>query len=518
MQHFTRTSLAATLPPIQAPPAPVFLVGLLFICVAVVTMLPLTTVVALLAAAAIVIAVLIRPWVGVVALAIAVPWASAWPLTFVSVPLDGSDLLLALTVAAWLAQGVVRRQIEVPRLPLIVPLLIFAGTQAVALVGAVSYREGLPELLKWVQVLVLYVVVAAALPRARAGWLLAGLLVAAVSQALLGLHQFLNQAGPDEFVLMGRFLRAYGTFRQPNPYAGYLGLAAPLAVSLAIWAWTATLAARRGHSQLRLDVVPDRWQRVLLPAAAAVICLGVLVSWSRGAWLALAAALLVVLLAHARRAAPVLIAAAVLLALIAVVFGLADLLPASISARVGDLGDYIGLIDIARTEVTDASFSVIERLAHWQAAINMWTDHPWLGVGPGNYATVYEIYRLPRWQDALGHAHNVYLNVAAESGVVGLAGYLVLWAASIWQALRTTASNWRLVAAVGAGVLGALVHATVHNVFDNLWVQHIYLVVALMLGLLAVLNADRPGARNAAALELSSEPARTETGRGSKRS
>ena len=30
----------------------------------------------------------------------------------------------------------------------------------------------------------------------------------------------------------------------------------------------------------------------------------------------------------------------------------------------------------------------------------------------------------------------------------------------------------------------------VHNVFDNLWVQHIYLVMALMLGLLAVLNPN----------------------------
>ena len=74
--------------------------------------------------------------------------------------------------------------------------------------------------------------------------------------------------------------------------------------------------------------------------------------------------------------------------------------------------------------------------------------------------------------------------------MLGLLGYLLLWAAGIWQALRSTASNRRFVAAVGAGVLGGLVHATVHNVFDNLWVQHIYLVLALMFGLLAVLNSD----------------------------
>ena len=263
--------------------------------------------------------------------------------------------------------------------------------------------------------LVLYVVVVAALPAKRAGWLVAGLLLAAASQALFGIYQFATQAGPDEFLLLGRFLRAYGTFRQPNPFAGYLGLAAPLAASLAIWAWTASRAARRGPSPLVIDVVPSRWQQVALPLAAVIICLGVLVSWSRGAWLGLAAALLVVFLAHARRAAPVLILTAAAVALVVVGFGLTELLPPSISARIGDLGSYLGIVDVARTEVTDASFAVVERLAHWQAAINMWTDHPWLGVGPGNFAVAYEAYRLPRWQDALGHAHNIYLNVAGES-------------------------------------------------------------------------------------------------------
>ncbi len=490
MQHIPRTHLAAKLPPIQAPPAPLFVLGLLLVGVTAITLLPLSAGVVLLAAAAVTLAVLIRPWIGLVALAVAIPWASAWPLSVGGVALDGADLLLALTVAAWLAQSAVRHSITVPRLPLLIPLLLFAGIQAVALLGAQSYREGLPELLKWIQVLALYVVVVAALPAERAGWLVAGLLLAAVSQAILGLRQFATQSGPDEFVLMGRFLRAYGTFRQPNPFAGYLGLAAPLAVSLAIWAWTAARAARRGQGRLVIDLVPRRWQRIALPLAAVIICLGVLVSWSRGAWLGLAAALLVVFLAHARRAAPVLVLIAIVVAVIAVTFGLVSLLPPSISARVGDLGSYIGIGDVTRTEVTDASFSVVERLAHWQAAINMWTDHFWLGVGPGNYAVAYELYRLPRWQDALGHAHNVYLNVAGESGVLGLLSYLVLWCASIWQALRGAANNRRFVAAVGAGVLGGLVHATVHNVFDNLWVQHIYLVMALMLGLLAVLNPN----------------------------
>jgi putative inorganic carbon (hco3(-)) transporter len=458
---------AELLPPV-APLIPVALLGIALV----VAVLPPAISGPLLAASGLALAVLIWPWLGLPLLAIVAPMAALRPLPLAGLPLDGADLTLALVLAAWFAQGVARRRIVVPHPPLLWPMLAMLGILALSLIRAPSYREGLPELLKWVQVLALYLAVVALLPRDRAGWLAAALLVAGVMQALLGLYQFLTQTGPEPFILLGRFMRAYGAFRQPNPYAGYLGLVAPLAISLALWAWTS-----RQRTTLRLA----------LAAAAVVISLGLLVSWSRGAWLAFGAAVAVVVLAHTRRAAPVAIVLAALVTLVLIVFGGADLLPASIAGRLGELREYVGLIDITRTEVTDANFSVIERLAHWQAALDMWRDHLWLGVGAGNYAVVYENYNLPRWYEALGHAHNVYLNFAAEAGLLGLLAYLWLWLASLWQALRAAASGDRFTAAIGAGVLGALVAASVHNFFDNLWVQHIYLTLALLLGLLAVL-------------------------------
>ncbi len=221
-----------------------------------------------------------------------------------------------------------------------------------------------------------------------------------------------------------------------------------------------------------------------------VISLGLLLSWSRGAWLAFAVAVAVVILAHTRRAAPVVMVAVTLAVVFAVVFGLVDLLPASLVNRVSELQQFVGLVNIRSIEVTDANFSVIERIAHWQAALGMWADHPWLGVGIGNFATAYPAYNLPRWYEPLGHAHNVYLNFGAEAGLLGFVAYLALWIACLWQAVRAAAVSNRFVAAVGAGVLGALTHATIHNLFDNLWVQHIYLNLALFLGLLAVLTAS----------------------------
>ena len=116
-----------------------------------------------------------------------------------------------------------------------------------------------------------------------------------------------------------------------------------------------------------------------------------------------------------------------------------SLIPPSIVQRFSDFAPYLGIVDVRGVEITDANFAVLERMAHWQSALSMWTENPWLGVGIGNYEPVYYKYALPNWPLPLGHAHNYYLNIAAETGVLGLAAYLFLWGAAllgVWRAAR----------------------------------------------------------------------------------
>jgi O-antigen ligase len=118
----------------------------------------------------------------------------------------------------------------------------------------------------------------------------------------------------------------------------------------------------------------------------------------------------------------------------------------------------------------------------------MWTDNPWLGVGIGNYEAAYARYALPMWTYALGHAHNYYLNIGAEAGVLGFVAYLVLWGTALvgtWRIGRQ-ASGWAW--GVALGVLGVLVHLFVHNFFDNLYVHNMYLHVAILLGIVPLLS------------------------------
>jgi O-antigen ligase len=177
--------------------------------------------------------------------------------------------------------------------------------------------------------------------------------------------------------------------------------------------------------------------------------------------------------------------------------------PAPVAARFQDIPAYFGLTDVLSQPVTDENFAIIERLAHWVAAGRMWESAPWLGVGPGNYNTVYPTVNLPRWDEPLGHAHNIYLNTLAESGLVGFAAYLCLWLVVIlwlWRQRRRALqrqAGW--TTALIIGIIGVIGHSLVHNFFDNLFVQGIYLQMAFWLALVSGTTTD-DGYKNGAGL------------------
>jgi O-antigen ligase len=133
---------------------------------------------------------------------------------------------------------------------------------------------------------------------------------------------------------------------------------------------------------------------------------------------------------------------------------------------------------------------VVERLSHWQAALNMARTHPWLGVGMGNYEYAYPAHRLLNWQEPLGHAHNFYLNVLAEGGLVGLIGYGKVWLLTViltWRAARHPDTSARLIV---VGLLGSWTYLSVHSLFDNLYVNNVFLHIGVMLGIASVLYDD----------------------------
>jgi putative inorganic carbon (HCO3(-)) transporter len=417
---------------------------------------------------------LVQPLAALPLLLLAVPFGSRSSTDTTSDPTIGAaELLVALLTLAWVARGVRWRELHIQAGALVVTILGMVALAAMSIGYAGDKTSAVKETLKWLELLLALVIVVDLAREPRHARLVIGaMLVAGAAEAAYGAFQFFIGGGPAAFELQGA-LRAFGHFDQPNPFAGYLTTILPLAVCMAL---------------CRANPERFRWLAMI---ASGLMIVGIGLSQSRGAWLGAFVAAVSLLLAWSAWTRRLLIPGAVLAAL-GLALALAGALPAAIMDRLGQAVEYFGVFDVRTVEVTSDNWAVVERMAHWQAGWYMFLDHPWLGVGAGNYAFAYPDYYIGSWLEPLGHAHNYYINMLAELGIVG-GGILVLLLGIAFAQLggalvRSEGQSTTFWRAVLAGVFGGLVVFCVHNLFDSLFVHsvNIQLGVLLGLGLLAV--------------------------------
>jgi O-antigen ligase len=266
-----------------------------------------------------------------------------------------------------------------------------------------------------------------------------------------------------------------------------MGLLLPLGLATT-WGFV-TQTFSEWYSTRRLPLTTSAfWLMGVAGGLSGLLTIGLLVSWSRGAWLGFGCAALVLLwvLPEKRRHGSLLLLTCLGSGLLLWILGL---LPAFLVERVLSFSeDFRGFGDMRGVVISDENFAVVERLAHWQAALNMAATRPWLGVGFGNYEIAYPDFALANWPLALGHAHNYYLNLLAETGIIGLSSYLIFWAVIFHQNWQAIHQAHGLPRAVLAGLLGVWVHLSVHHLVDKLYVNNLFLHIGVMLGLLAVLG------------------------------
>ena len=404
----------------------------------------------------------------------------------IQLPLDIGQILLALYLGLWLANSVVKRR----QLPKLNPEPVFLSAFALCLVFAIgawtseSIGNWLTEWLKWV-IIAFMIWHLSRNARSNWFWLVFAVLISALANAVVGIYIFFGGSGADHLLILGRFFRAFGTFGQPNPFGGFMGIALPLALAY---------AALNAY-QILLDLLAGRriahLRIISLGAAAslaAIIAAALFASWSRGAWLGFALSLVAMLVALPRRLVTGLGCAIVLAALFWAMWS-AGLLPPSVVNRLtATASDLFTVSDVRGYDFTPANYAVVERLAHWQAAISMAQDHPFFGLGLGNYAGAYADYRLLNWEDPLGHAHNLYLNVLAESGAVGLAAFIAFWITVFRLSWRARSHPDRSARAVAVGLIGCWTYIGVHSAFDNLFVNNLFLHIGVLLSVLAILH------------------------------
>jgi len=282
-----------------------------------------------------------------------------------------------------------------------------------------------------------------------------GLLIVAAVIGTVGLLEALGHRwAPAQDVA-----RVSSLYFNSNHYSGYLALLLPLTVALALGDPRATRRGRgrAGHAALRL----------LLLALALLLLVNLALSFSWGL-LAAGAALVVLCLAWAWRRWGV--GAALLGGVLAglVTVGAVALLVATFP-RLGG-GDFTARGTDFMQRWVEPSARV--RVGIARATLGIVADHPWLGSGPGTFVYAFPQHRPPQVGEGIDHtlhkfvnyAHNDYLQVASETGLIGLAAFALFWLLALL--VPPARGRWG-PDGLEAGLLAGLAALLLHGVSDG---------------------------------------------------
>ncbi len=424
----------------------------------------------------------------------------AWAITLLAASLALNDVLAwnlgggTITIPNALVIGVVvgwslrvfTLREPLRQSPIAWPLAACVLAALFSIVQATNLAAWSDEVYIWANGLAIFVVASQAIRTPDHAWrivaVLAGSTIALTGYAL---WQVAADMGPSSYEV-GGVLRAYATFGGPNSFAKYLEMTVPL-LSAISGAWLVAVTPwLRDRVPLIARSIPW-WVGLLATTATAAGGLAMILTQSRGGWIGLALGLAVVALLLGGVYRWTFIIATFAVVLFAILTPVGD----RVALRFGS--EALGIsASSTPVNVTPANWAVQERLAHYQAGLNMVEEHPWLGVGAGNFDANYREYtevwrfRIPR-----SHAHNAYIQVAAQSGLIGLGAYLAL-IVTVTIRLR---SRWRAVRGsdriIVIGAIGVSVAVATHNLFDYLHVGVLPIQLSLVWALAERVRLDQ---------------------------
>ncbi len=264
---------------------------------------------------------------------------------------------------------------------------------------------------------------------------------------------------------------ATGTFINRNHFAGYLGMTIPLAIALAATSFSSLAVAGRSLGQ-RLAAAPGKaiFKTGSLLVLALTMTTALVCSRSRmGITSTLLALVTVGMLLAWRGGGRGFIPAALLVASVTLLL-----------FSQGDAGDSV----VGRFLGTPADIKAgLGRWSLWTQTFTMMRAFPVTGVGLGVFPAVFPGFRSTGEGFYVDHAHNDFLEFAAEAGalgcvILGVAAFLVV------RAVARRNSGSRDFGLVGYAAGGSVLAIALHSITDfNLAIPSNALTASVLLGM-----------------------------------
>lgn len=261
--------------------------------------------------------------------------------------------------------------------------------------------------------------------------------ISAFFVALYGIYQYIfgfaeGTTWIDTAMFSDIQTRVVSTFENPNVLGEFLLLMIPIT---AAFVWNA----------------PRGYNRFINFIALGVLCLCMIFTYSRGNWLGLIAAIIIYMSFYDRK----FIWFGIILAFMSPL-----ILPESIINRFLSIGD-----------TTDTSTSY--RVYIWFGTIKMLKDYWLSGIGLGSDA-FNAIYPRYAYNSIVApHSHNLYLQIIAENGILGIVVFLAMIVTYFKDTISAINKKKKsFLKAVCVALMSGLTGYFVQGAFDNVWYNY----------------------------------------------
>ncbi len=306
--------------------------------------------------------------------------------------------------------------------PLFYPILLFLGLCFASIFYSIDPFNSIREFIRIITIFLLYFLSYQLIESKKDFWLLIKIiLISYILPGIFALIQLIFGLGlPDDF---GGFKRIYGTFAHPNPFAFYTFFILGLALALTL-------------SKTRINVTS--WFLIIILT---------FLLFSTHTRSAIACFFIFIIIFGVFKYRQILLAGIM-------IFFFAYFFSEIFQQRLWEL---IAL---------DPYSSVVWRFRLWKdiIPISMW--QPWLGYGTGTFTNLVEFYRGFKWGSL--EAHNDYLKIFVENGILGLIAYFWLIASLLFYLLKIFKKTINQDKILTLGILVICISLFAASFFDNI--------------------------------------------------
>jgi len=306
------------------------------------------------------------------------------------ISITGAQAAVSFALLFWLVRMFLMKRFHLARNPFNIPIAAFLIAAAIGVIMGVDFRHNLKgyTTLGWISIFFLFVNnVKDEIQFKRLVRIL--ILITTIAGAY-GIFQHFTRI--DFFgnvtYLQKSFARSTGFFNSPQTFGNYILLVLPVVFGLSFYSNT------RGEK---------RW----LQLSSLIILTAIIFSYTRGVWLGLIGGLIFMAILRSKK----LLFALVTGIIIGSMF-LAFLPSSKFTQRV------------VRTFKSDRP--VGDRIFFWKGSLRIIRDYPITGLGWEGFRLVYPRYKPAKGRQLVCHAHNNFIDMAIDSGLLGLGIFLWL--------------------------------------------------------------------------------------------